>query len=107
MRAEDNEAGCRLMCKVFLESSKIDQALYHTYGGRVVKGQVGIEPLAAYQLFFEEHQKKGDFEIFDKAIREEFWRYFTTMERVEVPKDEIDFTTPWWLKRKPDGEEKH
>jgi len=55
----------------------------------------------------EDHEKRGDFEILDKAIQEKFWAYFVTTKHTVVPSDKVDFTSPWWLKKKePAGIEK-
>lgn len=86
--------------KSMVEMWKINQALYKIYGGRVIWQQGGIEPVDAYRQFLEEHEKKGDFKIIDEGLREGFWAYWVTMKHIEVSKEKIDFTTPWWLKAK-------
>ena len=102
---DDQRKGYRMTGKSMIEAWKINQALYKIYGGRVIFQQAGIEPLDAYKKFLEEHEKKGDFEILDKTLREEFWKYYTTMH-TEVPKKQVDFRTPWWTKMKKPQEGK-
>ena len=86
--------------KTVVERWKINQALYRIYGGKVIWQQAGIEPLDAYRQFLQDHEKRGDFEIVDQGLHEKFWAYYVTTKHTEVPKDKVDFTTPWWLKTK-------
>jgi hypothetical protein len=96
---EDQKAGYRRLGRSEVERWKINKALYEQYGGKVIWQQAGIEPVERYRLFLEEHQKKGDFEIFDKQLNAEFWEYFTRKHPAEVSKNKIDFSKPWWMQR--------
>lgn len=84
----------------FVEAWKLNRALYREYGGRVIFQQAGIEPIDAYRQFLQEHEKKGAFEILDPALRQEFWKYFTTMPHTYIDGDDADFETPWWKKKR-------
>ena len=57
---------------------KLNRALYHQYGGRIIFQQLGPEPLDAYREYLEERQAADDFTIHEKALEDEFWRYFTS-----------------------------
>jgi hypothetical protein len=52
-------------------------SLYEQYGGRIIRQQLGPEPLDAYRQFLRRRQADGAFAIRDPAIEEAFWRYFT------------------------------
>jgi hypothetical protein len=97
---EERRKSFRDVGKTVVERWKVNQALYRIYGGKVIWQQAGIEPLDAYRQFLEDCEKRGDFEIFDKGLHEKFWAYYVTMKHTDVPKDKVDFTTPWWLKKK-------
>jgi len=85
----------------FVRQWKINRALFRQYGGRVVFQQGGPEPLDAYRLFLEEHQRRGDFEIVDKGLEAEFWHYYRTdsihsFYRPGSPEEARVFTDPPW-----------
>jgi hypothetical protein len=67
----------RDMGRAMIRQWKLNRALYEQYGGRVIYQQLGPEPLDAYRQYLEERQAAGDFKIHDKALEEQFWRYFT------------------------------
>jgi heat shock protein HslJ len=91
----------RDMGRSMIRQWKLNRALYRRYGGRIIFQQLGPEPLDAYRRYFEERQAAGDFEIHDKALEEQFWRYFTDesmhsfYERGSQEEARI-FTTPPW-----------
>ncbi len=65
------------MARSIIRQWKLNRALYHQYGGRIIFQQFGPEPLDAYRRFLEERQNAGDFTIEEHAFEAEFWRYFT------------------------------
>lgn len=94
----------RQMAEEFVESWKINQALYKKYGGRVVFQQAGFEPWDAYRVFLKEQEKKGAFQIIDKQYETEFWGYFTNagLHRFCDEKDSAKaINTPWWMMEEP------
>lgn len=97
--AEDREAE-RSVHRVVVEEWKFNRALHRKYGGRIIFQQAGIEPLDAYRQFLEEHEKKGSFEIFDPALRKEFWKYYTTMPHTYLDPGDANFDTPWWKQKR-------
>ncbi|MBI5074320.1 MAG: hypothetical protein HZB62_04030 [Nitrospirae bacterium] len=79
---------------------KINKALYHKYGGRLIFQQAGIEPLDAYRDFLKEQEKKGAFRIIDKRYEPAFWRYFVD-ENMHTFYSKDDgarlMERPWWM----------
>jgi hypothetical protein len=64
--------------------------------------QLGPEPLDAYRQYLEERQAAGDFKIHDKALEEQFWRYFTDdsiHDFYEPDRAEQAFASPPWEPR--------
>ncbi len=97
----------RQMAQQFVESWKINKALYEKYGGRVIFQQAGVEPLDAYRDFLREQEKKGTFQILDKQYEPGFWRYFTNdAMHTFCKKDEGAkfINTPWWMMEQPPEE---
>lgn len=84
-----------------VETWKVNQALYSIYGGEAVSQQSGPEPFGAYRAFLMSEEKKGNFEIYQKELRDEFWEYYFRKQPFQIPKDKIDFETPWWLITNP------
>ncbi|MBL7214334.1 MAG: hypothetical protein ISS71_01515 [Phycisphaerae bacterium] len=81
---------------------KLYNRLYEQYGGRVIFQQAGPEPLDAYRKFFEDEQKKGRFEFFNKEAEALFWEYYRNEKIHTFYSDEAEakkmMETPWWLK---------
>ena len=96
------EAERREMARGMVTGWLIDKALYERHGGVVIFQQANpSEPVGAYRAFFEEQERLGRFKIFDAGQREEFWAYYTREHPFQVPKDEVDFSRPWWEKPVP------
>jgi hypothetical protein len=87
--------------KRIVETWKVDRELYALFGGTVVLQQAGPEPVGAYRAFLEREEKKGNFEIYQKELRDRFWEYYSRKQPSAIVKDKVDFTTPWWLMTKP------
>lgn len=79
---------------------KIYNRLYDQYGGRVIFQQAGPEPFDALKRFFEDQQKKGRFEFYDKELEDAFWEYYRNEKIHTFYKDEDEakrmMNTPWW-----------
>jgi len=90
----------------FIRQWKLNRALYHEYGGRIIYQQGGPEPLDAYRAFLEDREKEGAFRILDKYLESEFWRYYTT-DSIHAfypagSQEEMQaFESPWWLSENP------
>lgn len=94
----------RQMAQQFVQSWKINKAMYGKYGGRVIFQQAGFEPLDAYRDFLKEQEKNGAFKIIDKKYEAGFWHYFTNdaMHIFCKKEDEAkSINTPWWMMDKP------
>src|SRR3989337_173671 len=94
----------RQMAQQFVQSWKINKALYEKYGGRVIFQQAGVEPLEAYRDFLKEQEKKGAFQILNQDYEASFWKYFINdAMHMFYPKDDGAkfMKTPWWLMDKP------
>ena len=85
---------------------KRNKALYETYGGIVLFQQLNpMEAFGAMRKLLENHQAKGDFEIYDAELKQEFWKYYLRAPvswKVMKPEN-IDYSEPWWLKKPPDA----
>jgi hypothetical protein len=95
------EAAHQQVADAFILQWKINRALYRQYGGRIGFQQGGPEPLDAYRQFLEESQAQGDFEILDKALADDFWRYYKneSIHSFYPPGSDEEaraFATPWW-----------
>jgi hypothetical protein len=78
---------------------KRNKALYEEYGGIVLFQQMNpMEAFGAMRKLLEIHQTRGDFQIYDDALRREFWAYYLkdpVSWKVQKPED-IDYSKPWW-----------
>ena len=82
-------------------SWKTSKALYEKYGGTVIFQQMNpLEPVGAYRKLIEEGERNGSFKVLDPSLKPHMWKYFTREDHpFQLSKDDIDFTTPWWLKK--------
>lgn len=95
-------AAKRTVAQVMVRQWLLDKSLYEKYGGRVIFQQANPnEPVGAYRAFLAGHERRGTFRILDLKRRDEFWSYFTSKHSMELSKDQIDFSRPWW--EKPPG----
>jgi hypothetical protein len=86
----------------FVKTWKISKALYEEFGGTVIFQQANpMEPVGAYRKLLETHERKGDFKIFDEKIKQQFWNYYVKEQPFQVPQGEVDYSVPWWLKKRP------
>lgn len=81
---------------------KLNRSLYARYGGRVIFQQLDpLEPVGAYHDFLVEMEKRKILVIYDRELRPGFWRYFKAEHPFEIPPDQVNFDTPWWLRLPP------
>jgi hypothetical protein len=79
---------------------KMSKALYEEYGGIVIFQQANpLEPVGAYRKLLEDHEKKGNFKIYDPELEKLFWQYYVREHPFQVSQDKIDYSQPWWLKK--------
>ena len=92
----------REVAQSFVEQWKRSKALYEEYGGVVLFTQFNpMEPVGAMRKLLESHQAKGDFEIYDEQLKQQFWKYYLqdTIPWKVLPPDKVDYSEPWWLKK--------
>jgi hypothetical protein len=85
---------------------KRNKALYEEYGGIVLFQQLNpMEAFGAMRKLLENHQAKGDFEIYDEQLKQQFWKYYLKdpISWKVLPPDKVDYSEPWWLKKPPDA----
>jgi hypothetical protein len=81
----------------FVRNWKRSKALYEEYGGIVIFQQFNpMEPLGALRKLLENHEAKGDFEIYDEELKRQFWKYYLQDHRALR---DVDYSKPWWKKR--------
>ncbi|RDV24165.1 hypothetical protein DXV75_15150 [Alteromonas aestuariivivens] len=77
---------------------QIDKALYEQYSGTVIFQQSNPQfPVQAYATLLKEYQHAGKFEIMDNRYSALFWKAFEPPYAIELPAEQVDFSTPWWL----------
>jgi hypothetical protein len=85
---------------------KRNKALYEEYGGIVLFQQLNpMEAFGAMRKLLESHEAKGDFQIYDEQLKQQFWKYYLREPvswKVMKPEN-IDYSEPWWLKKPPDA----
>ncbi len=79
---------------------KVQQALYRTYGGRVIFQQAGPEAIDALKALYEGAEKSGDLHFDDAGVRHLFYYYFTNVKFTAIKPDVLDH--PWFLKKADD-----
>jgi hypothetical protein len=79
---------------------KRNKALYEEYGGTVLFQQLNpMEAFGAMRKLLEIHEAKGDFQIYDDQLKQEFWKYYLgdPLHWKIIPPDKVDYSKPWWL----------
>jgi hypothetical protein len=96
----------REVAESFVKQWKRSKALYEEYGGIVLFTHFNpMEPVGAMRKLLESHQAKGDFEIYDEQLKQQFWKYYLQdpISWKVLPPDKVDYSEPWWLKKPPGG----
>lgn len=84
----------------WIEGHKLRRALYEQYGGRVVEGRIGQDPVGAMETLLREHEKVGRLRFVDAQLAEPFWRAFRNDAQPAVPAGQVDFSY-YWLRPAP------
>ena len=89
----------RPVAKGWVESWKIQKALFDRYGGRAHYQQAGVQPFDAVRKFLEEREAEGAFTILDDSYEEKFWAYWRSDGHLFIPEEEAVelLATPMWL----------
>jgi len=85
------------VAKMLLGNWKFSKSLYEKYGGTVIWQQTGTEAVEATRLWLEEHEKKGNFKIYDDTLRKMFWEYYVRQDHPFIVKRSEPFGVPPWL----------
>jgi hypothetical protein len=96
----------REVAESFVKQWKRSKALYEEYGGIVLFTHFNpMEPVGARRKLLESHQAKGDFEIYDEQLKQQFWKYYLQdhLSWKVLPPDKVDYSEPWWLQKPPGG----
>ena len=96
----------REVAESFVKQWKRSKALYEEYGGIVLFTHFNpMEPFGAMRKLLESHQAKGDFEIYDEQVKQQFWKYYLQdpISWKVLPPDKVDYSEPWWLMKPPGG----
>ncbi|MCU7554498.1 SurA N-terminal domain-containing protein [Alteromonas sp. ASW11-19] len=76
----------------------IDKALYAEFGGAVIFQQGNPQlPAGAYEKLLKQYQQQGHFEILQESYQAVFWEAFEPPFSFELPPEQVDFSSPWWL----------
>jgi hypothetical protein len=85
-----------------VEYWKVNHVLYKRYGGTVICQAANPHiPTEAWWRFFEDAERGGAFEVYDKKDRDALYHFMKREQRYIVPPDEVDFETPYWLWKQP------
>lgn len=94
----------RMVAEHMVTQWKRNKALYEEYGGTVLFQQLNpMEAFGAMRKLLEIHEAKGDFQIYDDQLKQEFWKYYLRdpLRWKIIPPDKVDYSQPWWLKKPP------
>ncbi len=76
----------------------VEKAMYEAFGGKVVFTQSNPQmPLDAYKSLLMQYQQNGQLHFTDEPFAQMFWAPFSGPVKFEIPKENIDFSQPWWL----------
>ncbi len=95
-----NHPQIREVSKMMVLQWYIDKKMYEKYGGVVIWQQLNPEePIGAFKTYFEEQNKKGAFKINNPIYQAGYWKPYVSEQTFIIPKERVDFTTPWWEKK--------
>ncbi|MFH1368974.1 MAG: hypothetical protein ABII64_07600 [Elusimicrobiota bacterium] len=82
----------------WVESWKLNKAVYEQYGGDVEMTKFGPNPVRAKEALLKEYKKQGLIQIFDDNLDKAYWESLSQKPEIVVPPEEVDFT-PHWKKK--------
>ena len=87
----------RRVAQVWVKNWKVNQALYRTFGGRIIFQQAGWEPIDAYRKVLEQYQARKAFVVHDLASRDAVYSYFKfNFVYADETKAKFYFEKPYW-----------
>ena len=85
------------VAKYSVKSWKINQALHHEFGGRLIFQQAGMEPIDAYRKLLEQYEGRKAFVIRDPVFKDAVYSYFQhNFYYADETKAQFYFEKPWW-----------
>lgn len=66
----------KCVASVWVKQGKINQALFHEFGGRIMFQQAGCEPIDAYGKLPEHYEQTSALVIRDRSLRDAVYGYF-------------------------------
>jgi len=104
--SDEDRAAMDEIAQAVILQWEVNRLLHQEFGGRIIRQQMGPEPLDAYRRFLENAQKQGNLTITEKSIKRQFWQYFRDDTRHDFypagsPEEAQAFSTPPWAEKKP------
>jgi hypothetical protein len=90
----------RALAAQWVESWKMNRALYERYGGVVGLSEIGLSPHGARAALIADYECQGLLEFGDAAVRGRVYAMLRRTPRLVVPPDSVDFT-PFWKRPIP------
>jgi hypothetical protein len=84
----------------WIESWKMNQAMYAQFGGVVALTRFGPFPHGARHALLEDYERRGLLQFSDAQMRERLFALLATRPRMTLAPAEVDFT-PYWKKPIP------
>ena len=87
----------RQVAEHWVRAWKLNQALYHEFGGRIIFQQAGWEPIDAYRKLLDQYAANKAFVVYDPALRTAVYSYFGhKFVYADETKARFYFEKPWW-----------
>lgn len=99
--------GVRKFKRQIVDKWKMDRALYHKYGGRVVHQQLGLEPIDACRAFLNDIYDKGRLTIINTEYQDIFNDQRAYFEKKFIYAEEKNLRyidEPYWVNTDLEGE---
>jgi hypothetical protein len=90
----------RVLAAQWVESWKVNRALYERYGGVVGLSEIGLSPHGARAALIADYERQGLLEFEDAALRGRVYAMLRRSPPLVVPPDSVDFT-PFWKRPIP------
>jgi len=96
-RRAARDRAARRVAREWVYKWKLDQALFHDFGGRIAFQQAGWEPVDAYRALFEKYEAAGQLVLPDPAWRPAVFGYFDhDFVYLDEAHGRFYFEKPWW-----------
>ena len=85
---------------LWVETWKMNRAIYERYGGVVALSRLGPSPHGARAALIADYERRGLLEFADAGLRERVYAMLEHPPSMVVPPDRVDFT-PYWKRPIP------